>query len=129
MKDIKYYIELLEQNGFTCMLLSIPTINLHQVSKYGESVILFLSDFNDNVVEYCEDKTTFKGLNNDHIQRYAFSLLHHNIKKNYKQAYKESLRCYKKEYQGFVEPMVCPFISDELLRFYLRERKLKRIMK
>jgi len=83
LKDIKYYIGLLEKNGFTCVLLN----GLYHVSKYGESVTLMWMDFDDNVVQYCEDKTTFKGLNNNHIQIYAFSLLHYKIRKNYKYRY------------------------------------------
>jgi len=126
-KMINKYLKILSDNGFKYKLTK--SSELYKVFKYGEWVILMWSDFNDDIVENCEYMTTFKDLNYKQVERYAFSLLHYKIKSNYKKSYKESLRWYKKAYQGFIEPIPCHYIDEKLLKNYQRLLKLKKIIK
>ena len=126
MKTIKEYLKMLSDAGFEYK----ETKDLYEIYKYGERFVLMWSDFNDDIVKLCEEMTSFKHLKYDHIERYAISLYHFGIKKTYKEAYKESLRWHKKEYQCFVEPIPCRIIYDDrLLNKYRRKFKLERILK
>jgi len=125
MKHIEDYYKDLEENGFTWEYNG----DVHYAYKYGEKVVLFWSDFTDNLIDYCERMTKLDRIDYKKVERYAYSLFHYGIKKTYKKAYKESLRWHKKELQGLIEPLPCGFIDEKILKMYQRENKIKRILK